>query len=477
MRIIFIFLICISCYCNAENCSYKVKKVDNLKAHLSNKLTVNIPDNIKPNTSILVADSTTGLVKYSLNSDQPRLIASNMKLFTSYFALSELKPDFHWQTKLYYTGNVSNGVLYGNIYLVGGGDPTLDDKAIFKIFSILKQNGIKKIKGNVILDSSIFNSIPRYSFLNTNPYDVDTILPSGLMINGEINHVILTTSRQSVVIKSDVYGFEAINNLKVNVAESICSDLYNKIKIDKHLNKIIFSGTVSYNCNNRNLAYRLLSNFAYNRTIVYKVLNDFNITIYGDVISGALNIKMDHPKELYVYNSPSLEQVLISMNKFSINLIAETLLLSIGAFKTSNQNTYLQGKDKFVNFLKQRHLLNNETVVENGAGLSRYERFSVKNIIDLLQQVNNSPYRSEFIASLDIPGEEGWLKNRFTQYQDNVHAKTGTLNDTMALSGYFLTKNNKVYLFSIVFNCINILNRSQVNQINGIILDIFKQIQ
>lgn len=456
MRVL-VFLLCLFNYCSGLN--------------------IDIPNNLKPSISILVADAQNGKVKYSLNPNEARPIASNMKLFTTYFALNELKPDFHWQTKLLYSGNVSGGVLCGNIYLIGGGDPTLDAKAIYEILSTLKQKGITQINGNIIIDNTIFNSSPQYSFLDTNPFDVDAIMPSGLMINSEINHVILSTNKESPTINSDLYGFKLINNIKVSVTESVCSSLYKKIKIQKYLNEITLSGNVSSNCVNKQLVYRFLSNFAYNRAVIYKTLNDFNIILTGDIIDGKLG--KGNAKLLYTYNSPSLEEVLITMNRFSVDLIAEALVLTVGAYKTSNHNTYLQGKNEFIKFLTRHQLLNKDTIIENGAGLSRYERFSVKNIVDLLIQVEHSPYKSEFIATLPVPGYEGSLKNRYVEYQNYVHAKTGTLNDTRSLSGYYTAANGKNYIFSIVFNDIdaNVLSESQLKQINGIILSIFRQVQ
>ncbi|MBY0379925.1 MAG: D-alanyl-D-alanine carboxypeptidase/D-alanyl-D-alanine-endopeptidase [Burkholderiales bacterium] len=439
-----------------------------------NALDVNIPNEIKPSVSILVVNASNESILYSLNAKEPRLVASNVKLFTTFFALSELKPDFRWQTKLYYTGKINDGVLDGDLYLVGSGDPTLDDKAVYEILSSLKRAGIYKIRGKVILDSSIFKNTAKYSMLETNPYDPDTILPSGLMINGERSLVNVSVYGESVALHTDLYGFKLNNNLKVNKRESQCIGLYNRISIKKELSDITLNGKVAYGCQNKNLTYKFLSNFAYNRTIVYKVLNDFNIIVTGDVIDGVLNNKL--AKLIYKYNSPSLAEVLINMNRYSINLVAEALILTIGAYKTSNYNTYDDGVSKFVNFLSTHKLLNKKTVIENGAGLSRFEYFSAENLNNLLNQISHSPYKSEIIASLPIPNLDGTLRKRYTKFQENIHAKTGTLNDTSALCGYFISNVGITYYFSFIFNSLDELNIVQREQLNNLINNVLEQL-
>ena len=441
----------------------------------ANSLNVDLPTEIKPYASIIVVNAGGESVVYSLNAKEPRLVASNVKLFTTFFTLNELKPDFRWKTKLYYKGMIDNGVLDGNLYLLGGGDPTLDDKAIYGILSSLKRVGIYKIHGNVILDGSIFNNVPRYSMLETNPYDTDTILPSGLMINGEKSLVNLLVNAESVVLHTDLYGFKLNNNLQVNKKESQCVGLYDRISIIKKLSDVTLTGKVPFGCQNKRLTYKFLSNFAYNRTIIYKVLNDFNIFVTGNVIDGVLKTKS--AKLLYEYKSPSLAEVLINMNRYSINLVAETLIMTVGAYKTSNNNTYTQGVSKFVEFLSNHKLLNKETIIENGAGLSRFEYFSAENLINLLNQIYHSPYSSEVIASLPIPGLDGSLKTQYTKFQYNIHAKTGTLNDTSALSGYFISNSDITYYFSFIFNGLDELNMLQREQLKNVITNVFEQLK
>jgi len=445
-----------------------------ITANFCSALSVNIPLSIKPYTSIVIKRVTDGATIYQLNPNVPRLIASNVKLFTTAFVLHELKPDFKWQTRLYYTGSVHNQELNGNLYLVGGGDPTLDNRGIYTIFAQLKQYGITKINGNIILDSSLFNQLPKYSFLKTDAYDSDTILPHGLMINHEQNFLQLKVSRGAAYVNSDLYGFRLINHLQVSAQNTTCDGIYDKVHINKHDDMIELTGIIPASCNNKTLTYHLLSNFSYNRSIVYKVLSYFNVDVSGDVISGKCDTQQ--AKFITAYDSPSLLEVLIHMNRYSDNLFAETCLLSVGAFTTSNQHTYSQAQAKMRSFLLQRDLIAANSTIENGAGLSRLEFFTTNQVTKLLVDTYNSGKQPYFMASLAVPLQDGTLKNRFIKFSNNVYAKTGTLNDTQALAGYFRNKFGEIYAFSVVFNSVDIYSGKRNLAIDGIIEDIFTQL-
>ncbi len=425
-----------------------------------------IPNAIKPYTSIAIKRVSDGMDIYSLNPDTKRLIASNMKLFTGYFALNELKPDFRWVTKLYYTGEIIRGVLEGNLYIVGGGDPSLDEKGLYEILTSLKTYGIDKIYGNVVIDNSIFNQSSAYSMLHSSPYDTDTILPSGLMINQELTQVFIGVDKKTVTLNSDLYGFKLVNNLQVSTKNTPCVGLLGKIKVTKLNDQITLSGKIPPSCNNKILSYKFLSNFAYNRMMIYKTLDNLSIKIVGDLVNNKQYIA--NATLMYQYYSPSLEEVLINMMKYSNNLDAETLVLTVGAYNTTNRFTYNQGTKKFRQFLRKYNLVETPHI-ENGAGLSRNELFSANDLIRLLLHIARSNYYSDIMTSLPNPGNDGTLKNRFVEYTNSLYAKTGTLSDVVALSGYFKSQSNTVYAFSFLFNNVDDMPKEYSTRLDHII--------
>lgn len=138
-------------------------KEEPLKSSLFGFLAVRPSAEIAASGANMTLDVDT-LINY--NSLKKLLPASNLKLITSGLAMNELGADFRFETKLAYTGEIKNGVLHGDIYIIGGADPTLagsddisrDETQIFEIFKrILDKVGINKITGRVIGDGRFFN--------------------------------------------------------------------------------------------------------------------------------------------------------------------------------------------------------------------------------------------------------------------------------------------------------------------------------
>lgn len=419
-------------------------------------LEIIIPKILKPNLSISILDADTADSIYSYNSNTYRLVASNVKLFTTLFGLTYLHPDFHWHTQLKYTGNIKEHTLYGNLYLQGGGDPTLDNSSIYDIISSLKDLNINRIYGNVILDNSLFNDKPTYSMLQTDIYDADKIPPSGLIIDGNRTNLTIHVNENNVSISHNLYNVKVINHLKLDPTAAKCN-IDDTIGISSKNNVITIDGNVSPSCDKATVSYFTLSNFNYNRMVVTHVFNNFNIKIQG-------NFKNEHTpstaKLIHDHSSQSLVHVIYDMNQFSNNLYAETIIATVGAYKTPNEQTFADGAKLYYRFLQDNSLLNPKFKLENGAGLSRYEYFTASEVAHLLYLANNSPLLGAYLeASLPVATQEGSLQNKFSDFAGRFMAKTGTLNDTRAYSGYFYSKTGEKYI--VVFIANNLQNSEQ----------------
>lgn len=437
--------------------------------NLSFALSVSIPDTLKSNVSISILDADTADIIYKYNDNIPRLIASNVKLFTTVFGLMYLGADFHWQTQLRYTGEIHNHILYGNVYITGGGDPTLDTAEVYNIISRLKHFGINVVKGNIVLDSSLFNNQPTYSMLQSNQYDADKILPSGLMINGNRAKFTIHINGDTVDISHNLYNIKIINQLKLESANTVC-DLSNTAMIFNN-NIATLDGSVSSSCDNVNDDFSLLSHFEYNKMILTQVFMDFNIKINGKFEN---SITPKAAKLIYSHNSQSLAHIIYDMNKFSDNLFAETIISSVGAYKTANLRTFNDGGKIYYTFLQNNDFLNSKFKLENGAGLSRYEYFTANALAHLLYIANNSSITTLLEASLPIASQEGTLDNKFIDFSGRLKAKTGSLNDTRAYSGYFYSKNAQKYI--VVFIADNLENSQQKTSFINLITQTLKQL-
>ena len=438
-------------------------------------LSMQIPVAYTDKISALIINAQTGKVVYSHDADRPRLVASNMKLVTTAVALDKLQPNFHWHTQLAYTGRIESKVLIaddlpanknlnGNLYLIGGGDPTLDDNALKQILSQLKRLKVNVINGDIIIDNSIFNSKPVYSMLKEEHYDSDTVLPEGLIINGNLTRFQLDISNDKVSIENNLYQYNIINKLNLDKSITSCDHLYDQVDSNLKDKTITLSGNISPQCDGKILSYNMLDNKEYTAMAIRRALNSLSIKYTGEFVYAKA------PQEInliYDYSSPSLANILTKMNQYSINLSAETILLSLGAYTTNNSNTYEQGKQVYLKYMQTNNLLNPKFKLENGAGLSRDEYMTATSLSHLLWITAHSPLYKNVQATLPVAGENGTLKYRFVNFSKQVHFKTGTLNDTSSYAGYFYAKNGSKYIVVVTANDIDTNDKEQMLQFDS----------
>ena len=198
--------------------------------------------------------------------------------------------------------------------------------------------------------------------------------------------------------------------------------------------------------------------------IIQRTLSDFGIKLNGSCL---LNKTPSYANIIATHQSVNLAQMIIEMNYYSVNLMAETLMLTIGANESASANTYKLSKQIYVDFLQQHGLYNDTLRLENGAGLSRHESFSVNNLAGLLLMAHSSSLQPIFEASLPTPSGDGTLKNELNQFSCRLYTKTGTLNDTRAYSGYFYAKNNHKYVVSMLGN-INTQDKNSMQEFDAI---------
>lgn len=437
---------------------------------------LNLPPAFESQLSLLVTAAQDGQIIYQHNAQQPRLIASNMKLFTTWLGLNHLGADYHWHTKLYYAGSINQHTLNGNLYLLGSGDPTLASADLYFMFSQLQQLGITQIKGNIILDDSIFTHKPTYSMLHNQAYDSDSVLPNGIIIDDQLTHLYLEqeSTKAKFNLRSNLYGYHLINNLQINKYDTACNNIYSKIHLELTDENLTISGKLSPKCQQLDLSYNLLPAFNYNQNKLQQILANLHLKLKGNYQHQQLAKQQLHL--IYDHTSASLEAVLLKMNRFSNNLMATTILLSSAQQVYPQLDNQVAANKLFMHFINEHNLSNPQAQLENGAGLSRHEYFSAQNVVDLLTLANNSWQQANFEASLATSAQEGTLAHEYTQFSQQIHAKTGTLDDVKALSGYFYAKSGKKYIFSLILNDFDTTLETNTQIFNNLALQLFTQL-
>lgn len=388
----------------------------------------------------------------AINADSAMNPASVMKLLTTYAGLELLGPAYTWPTMLYANGNIMDGVLDGDLIIRGYGDPKLDLENFWLLIHRLRQTGLREIKGNLILDHSHYD-IPDDDpgGFDGQPYRTYNVLPEALLVNYRTStiHLFPQPEKNAVRIVVDPLpeSLQVQNNLKLT--QGACGNWQNLLTIDALPGKedrnnftVVLNGSFSRQCGKQSYMLSLQDSAIYTRDLFKHLWVQQGGLFHGDVM---LDRTPQNLPPLKIYQSPPLADIIRGINKFSNNIAARQLYLTLGAGDGAINNapaTLARSDAAIRQWLAGKQLNFPELVVENGSGLSRKERISARHMGQLLLAAFNSPVMPEFISSLPVAAVDGTLKNRFTgtPVKGLAHMKTGALNDVRALAGYLLDK-------------------------------------
>ncbi len=416
--------------------------------------TAGIPESA---VGVYVHEIGAGHPFLAVNADVAMNPASVMKLVTTFAGLELLGPAYTWQTVIYAHGKLVSGVLHGDLVIKGYGDPKLDLENFWSLVYRLRQTGLYKITGDLFLDHSHYD-IPREDpgAFDGQPYRTYNILPEALLVNYRTTalHLVPQPDNNTVRVVVDPLPESLIlrNNLKLT--RNQCGDWRRWLNVDIHLDQdnnnqvtVGLNGNFSLHCGEKSYLLGLHDSSIYTRDLFQQLWAQQGGEFYGNVIvddnapSGLM--------PLIVYESPPLAEIIRGINKFSNNIAARQLYLTLGAAlaEVSNQPPATLAKSDLAikQWLASRKLYFPELVIENGSGLSRIERISANHLGKLLLAAFQSPVMPEFIASMPIAAVDGTMKNRLagTALSGLAHIKTGSLKNVKTLAGYMLNKTGR----------------------------------
>lgn len=412
------------------------------------------------------------VVVQAVDSAQPSVLhnaekslnpASLMKLVTSNAALELLGPNYRWKTELYYEGSISHGVLAGNLIIKGYGDPNFTSADFWRLLSNLKQAGIEDIKGDLILDKSYFAApAQQQASFDNEVWRAYNALPSAFLINGRHTRFKFnssTSEKNAVSISSDLAlpQLDIYNNMRL--LPGACRDWRNHMRYTVSnesttgadpIKSITFSGSYAADCEEKFLELSLFNDELYAYYSFKKLWQEL-----GGKFSGQLQVKQASglAQKLLEQQSLPLSQVLPEMNKWSNNLMARQLLLTIAAEKMAVPATEADGATA-INRWFSKQGMGDKLVIENGSGLSRIERLSADALARMLMQAYHGPVMPEFISSLPVLALDGTLMKRLkdSPTAKRAHIKTGSLDGVSAIAGYVLDKQNRRQVLVMLVN-------------------------
>jgi D-alanyl-D-alanine carboxypeptidase/D-alanyl-D-alanine-endopeptidase (penicillin-binding protein 4) len=414
-----------------------------------------------PGTSLSVFVREVGrdepLVSY--NSEVPRNPASTMKIVTTFAALEQLGPAYTWRTRAFGTGPIRDQVLEGNLVLVGGGDPFMTHERWWSFAAGLRQAGIARIAGDVVIDNSYFASQgdDRGAF-DDQPWRSYNVLPDALLVNFQtvtINAV-PDPATGSVRVSANPWPANLALDNNVRLDPGPCKRGAGGIAITMpegpNGNRIALSGRYAAGCGQFSVPRAVMKapDFAYG--LFRAFWQQSGGTIGGGMRLGTLPADA---RLLYSHESLTLAEVIRLVNKYSSNSMARALLLTLGAERLAGRPATTQaGRETILSFLAQQGIDASQIVLDNGSGLSRIERISARTMADVLLAAYRSQYMPEFAASLPLSATDGTLKRRFRspEMQGRLRMKTGTLDDVTALAGFVSAASGRTFVTVVVLN-------------------------
>jgi D-alanyl-D-alanine carboxypeptidase/D-alanyl-D-alanine-endopeptidase (penicillin-binding protein 4) len=388
------------------------------------------------------------------NAAAPLNPASVMKLVTTYAALEQVGPAYRWRTEAYLAGTVQDGVLDGDLVLKGGGDPKLDLESFWRLVRALRGKGLREIRGSLVLDRSRYalaeGDAGRFDGDPFRPYNV---LPDALLVNYRSLRFVFVAEPAAVRIYVEPRppALEVVNVLKL--AEGGCpegSAFRDMLKptFEPARQRVIFSGQFPASCIEKDLNVALLEP----NDQVAGVFRQFWLESGGTWTGGARDgTAPAGAKPFHVHESPALAEVVRDINKFSNNIMARHLFLTLGAdSRASTQRSVAAVRS----WLAAKNIAAPELVMENGSGLSRIERINAGNLAALLQAAWKSPVMPEFIASMPIAGIDGTMRRRVKGdgVAGQAHIKTGLLSEVRSMAGYVLDRRGHRLVVVMIVN-------------------------
>ncbi|WP_321947236.1 D-alanyl-D-alanine carboxypeptidase/D-alanyl-D-alanine-endopeptidase [Paraburkholderia sp. J10-1] len=413
----------------------------------------------------------------AVNAGQPMMPASTMKLVTTWSGLAMLGPDYRWKTSAYTDGEIdASGTLHGNLYIKGTGDPKLVPEELIDLVQKIRAAGVARIDGALVLDKSEFDpstrDLPSFDGDDSAPYNVG---PDPLMYAFKAVSFTFSPSREGVSIDvvPPVAQWQIDNQIRGRAGA--CGGMLPSPQVSPGGNGVVtasFAGSYAMRCGERTLNMAAPVDhstfFADGFLALWQQTAQQSAQQTGQQIgqqaggslfatpAGTVREGVVPPRArlLAVHQSPPLADVVHDINKFSNNVMARNLFLTLGAVAAKPPSTTAKAATAVNGFLRRSGLNMPELVLDNGCGLSREEHISALSLANLLQNANASPVAQVFIDSLPIVGVDGTMRNRLTNagVEGNAHIKTGTLRDVRAIAGYVAAENGESWIVVSLIN-------------------------
>ncbi len=407
-----------------------------------------------------VVNVRTGDAVFDRNAADGLNPASTMKVVTAATALKYLGPSYKYQTKVYVDGGIGgDGVVEGNLYVEGGGDPHFVVERMWKLVQDLRLNGIEQVNGNVVFDESFFDAdyaLPGW----TKQRDLvrgPAYFPSlgALSLNFNTLAIVARPGKAAgkpafVALETPAADYvELVNEVRTGAAGSRRSVGIKREVRDGRM-KMTVTGSIAEDSGMRRYYRAVADPTAHFMAAWMQMMSSHGITVTGKAKRGRTSKSAELVAQ---HTSPPLASILMDMNKYSNNFMAEQVLRTVGAEVKGGPGTTEKGLEAVSDYLQSLGLEESDFVLVNGSGLTRQAELSAEVLTAVLVDMASDPaVGHEFHASLAIAGLDGTLLRRLTDEPGRLRGKTGTIDGVHCLAGYVGADDGEQYAFAFMVN-------------------------
>ncbi len=429
--------------------------------------------------SLLVVDADAKTPpRLNHRTAEPMNPASVMKLVTTYAALDLLGPAYRWHTPVFVQGAVRAGTLHGDLHIQGQGDPTLVAERLWLLLRRVQGLGIQKIAGDVVLDGSAFEAVAADpASFDGEPLRPYNAAPAALLLN--FKSVLMTFVPDPGANSAHVQFEPPLSGVQMQASVALttgaCGDYRAALKADfADPTRIRFDGNFAQGCGEKVWPVAYADPASYNARAVQGLWRAMGGELSGRVREGPAPTL----EPAFELTSPSLAEVIRDINKYSNNVMAQQVFLTLslsagqpdasaaraassvaqdgGAARGGPTATRAASREVVQRWWQQRFAPGTVApLIENGSGLSRTDRISAQALARLLQSAYQSPLMPELMASLPLVGVDGTLKRSKAQATGRAHLKSGSLRDVSAVAGYVHANSGKRYVLVAIVNHAN----------------------
>lgn len=420
--------------------------------------------------SFYVKDMTTGQLVADYNGGMSIPSASTMKLVTTATATQFLGRGYRFKTKIMYSGKIdSTGVLHGDLYLIGGGDPTLgsryynkegEERAFLTTWvDTIRKFGINEIQGRVIADASKYNynGVPSgwvWGDLG-NYYGAG---PSGLTIFDNMCRLDFETgpnagdSTEITCIRPYIPGLNVENRVKAADSRKDNAYVYGApYSLDWFVQGSLPKGRESFQVKASIPDPEYVAAIELDQALSESGIHVCYAPTTNRELSKAGPFEKPELTEVYSHRSPTLASIMNFVNQKSVNLFAEHILCEISYKKSGYGSTY-NGANYCMKYWRER--AGTGLFMTDGSGLSRSNAVSAKFLVELLTYMHKSKSGEKFKSTLAISGKKGTMSSigKGTSAQGRVYGKSGTMTRVKSYAGYVDSKTGKKLAYAMIIN-------------------------